>query len=496
VLLLGTLISVTIRDGLFERRIAQLDAEYARSAAVARDTLASSPATSTTDVQALLISLVVERLGSGANIARGSLLASAADGAPVGINDIATFNEMADIVTPQLRVATLTSDYQVWQSVTIPAAHAESGHDEPGVVFGSVVDVPTYGRFGLYLLYSLQPEQDTLSFVQNALAVGAIVILASIGLITWLVTRQAVTPIVRASAVAARLADGHLEERMTRKGHDELATLARSFNEMAASLQDQISRMEALAAAQRLFVSDVSHELRTPLTTVRMAAEMIYDARDDMDPTTKRSAELLHDQVDRFEELLADLLEISRFDAGAAALDTESRNLTGLAQWVIEGQTPLADNKGVSLILDAPDEPVLANIDSRRIERVVRNLVSNAIEHAEGQPVHVIVGQNDQCVSLVVRDHGVGMTPEQASRVFDRFWRADPSRVRTTGGTGLGLSISLEDARLHNGLLEAWGKLGFGASFRLTLPKHAGGSVENPPLPLVPAATPSPQGDA
>jgi two-component system sensor histidine kinase MtrB len=485
VALLGGFLSTSVRDGLFDQRVAQLDTESSRSAVVVREAFASSPATTAADLQALIISLVDPRR-NGASSARGSMLASGGDTQSSSLIDYSSFQGMNKIVSPELVEATLASDHQMWQSVEIPAAYADSGHAEPGVVFGSVVDVPASGRFGLYTLYSLQPEQETLRFVQRTLALGAVAILALIFIITWLVTRQAVTPVRRAAATAARLADGHLSERMPGKGYDEMATLTRSFNEMAASLQDQIRRMEALSTAQRRFVSDVSHELRTPLTTIRMAGEVIHASRDELDPAARRSAELLQTQLDRFEELLSDLLEISRFDAGAAVLDVEQRDLALIVATVVDTATPLAERKGVFLSVRLPDEPATADVDPRRVERILRNLVVNAVEHAEGRPVEIVLAGNEQAVAVVVRDYGVGMTPDEVAHVFDRFWRADPARARTTGGTGLGLAISLEDARLHAGRLEAWGRPGQGASFRLTLPRRAGLSVADPPLPLVP----------
>ena len=125
-------------------------------------------------------------------------------------------------------------------------------------------------------------------------------------------------------------------------------------------------------------------------------------------------------------------------------------------------------------------------MDSRRIERILRNLVSNAIEHGEGRPIEITLGSNDSAVAVTVRDHGVGLRPGEAALVFTRFWRADPARARTTGGTGLGLAISLEDARLHAGRLEAWGALGEGSCFRLILPRQADATITGSPLPLSP----------
>ncbi|MFP3714427.1 MtrAB system histidine kinase MtrB [Puerhibacterium sp. TATVAM-FAB25] len=483
--LLGTSLSTSVRDGLFEQRVDQVDRESARTTAQVSDAFASSPASSPSDVQSLLIQMVGQ-LSSGASSAQGTCLLSGGEGPTSGVTDICSPQPLVGIVSTELRGATLDADHQMLQSVAIPAAYAESGQVEPGVLVGSTVEVPTVGTYGLYQLYSLQAEQETLRFVQRTLLAGGVAVLALLGVITWMVTRQAVTPVRRAADVAARLADGHLEERMPGRGHDEMATLARSFNEMAASLQDQIRRMEELSAAQRRFVSDVSHELRTPLTTIRMAAEVIHGSREELDPAARRSAELLTTQLDRFEELLADLLEISRFDAGAAVLDVEHRDVGAIVTAVVEGTTPLAERKGVFLSVHLTDEPATADVDPRRVERVLRNLVVNALEHAEGRPVEITVGADRHAVAVVVRDHGVGMTPQEVQHVFDRFWRADPARARTTGGTGLGLAISREDARLHAGWLEAWGRAGRGASFRLTLPRRAGIQLVGSPLPLVP----------
>jgi two-component system sensor histidine kinase MtrB len=140
----------------------------------------------------------------------------------------------------------------------------------------------------------------------------------------------------------------------------------------------------------------------------------------------------------------------------------------------------------VELRADLGDEPVVAEVDARRVERVLRNLLGNALDHAEGRPVSVRVGADETSVAVTVRDEGVGLRPGEAALVFNRFWRADPSRSRLTGGTGLGLAISLEDVRLHHGWLQAWGARGRGAVFRMTLPRVAGGSLNSSPLPLEP----------
>jgi two-component system sensor histidine kinase MtrB len=265
-----------------------------------------------------------------------------------------------------------------------------------------------------------------------------------------------------------------------------IATLARSFNGMADSLQRQIVKLAELSRVQQRFVSDVSHELRTPLTTIRLAGDVLYDQRDSFAPATGRTAELLHTQVERFEELLGDLLEISRYDAGAVMLEHEPTNLVRLVEHAIESITPLAEKRGSDVRLVAPGGYFEAEVDARRIRRIVRNLLGNAVEHGEGKPIVVTVDSNLTAVAIAVRDYGIGMKPADVTRVFDRFWRADPSRQRTIGGTGLGLSIALEDASLHDGRLEVWSELGVGTCFRLTLPRSPGTPIENSPVELPP----------
>jgi two-component system sensor histidine kinase MtrB len=180
-------------------------------------------------------------------------------------------------------------------------------------------------------------------------------------------------------------------------------------------------------------------------------------------------------------------LEISRFDAGAAVLDAEPQDIFQVLAQVIEGAAPVAVEYGSEILLHAREKSIIVEMDSRRIDRILRNLVLNALEHGEGKPVHISVAANQDAVAIAVRDHGIGMDPAEAARVFDRFWRADPARARTTGGSGLGLSIAAEDTKLHNGWLQAWGRKGVGSNFRLTLPLRQGGTILKSPLQLEPA---------
>jgi two-component system sensor histidine kinase MtrB len=322
--------------------------------------------------------------------------------------------------------------------------------------------------------------------IRNTVIITGLALVVLLAVMAALITRLVVNPVRDAARTAQRLSAGLLDQRMTVRGEDDLALLAASFNQMAVNLQRQIVRLEEMSRLQRRFTSDVSHELRTPLTTVRMAADLLYTSRDDLDPLMARSAELLNAELDRFEELLTDLLEISRFDAGFAVLDAEPTDLVAILERVIDRLGSLAEHAGVPVRLVAPTTPVIAEVDPRRVERVLRNLVGNAIEHSEGNPVVVTLGSDESAAAVTVRDFGVGLKPGEEKLVFNRFWRADPSRARQTGGTGLGLSISLEDARLHGGWLEAWGEHGRGAQFRLVVPLRAGGRLSSAPLPLIP----------
>jgi two-component system sensor histidine kinase MtrB len=380
-----------------------------------------------------------------------------------------------------------TSDTTAFTYSTIRYAASTGRPPVPGVVTGSQVSLPTDGgTYTLYFLFPMSEQESTLSLVRRALVSGGALLLLLVGGVAWLVTRQVVTPVRLARRVAERLASGRLEERMHVRGDDDIARLGTSFNQMAASLQRQIRQLEELSRVQRRFVSDVSHELRTPLTTVRMAGDVLHDARSRFDPSTARAAELLQKELDRFELLLADLLEISRFDAGAAVLELEDVDLAELARRVVESARPLAERHGIEVVVHTGKSPCIAEADPRRVERVVRNLVLNAIDYADSDDVVVLVRASDDAAALAVRDHGVGLKPGEAAMVFNRFWRADPARARTSGGTGLGLSISLEDAHLHGGWLQAWGEPGRGAQFRLTLPRRAGDPLTRSPLPLVP----------
>ena len=353
----------------------------------------------------------------------------------------------------------------------------------PALVMGAPARTST-DSFEVYLIFPLAGEQGTVQVVQRTLLLGGVALAVALTGISALVAMQVVRPVRRAAASARRLAAGDLAERMPVKGPIELETLASSFNGMAEAIRVQIRQLEEFGKLQRRFTSDVSHELRTPLTTVRMAADILYDGRTDFPPHLGRSTELLVDELDRFESLLTDLLEISRYDAGMAELSAETIDIRSCVHASISAAASLADQFDIQIVTILPEHPVVAEIDTRRVDRILRNLINNAIDHADRQPIEIELAAEPEVLAITVTDHGVGLRPGEAGLVFNRFWRADPSRQRHTGGTGLGLAISLEDARLHGGWLQASGTPGEGARFRLTLPRRHGGLITHSPLAL------------
>ncbi|WP_283093884.1 MtrAB system histidine kinase MtrB [Corynebacterium uberis] len=339
----------------------------------------------------------------------------------------------------------------------------------------------------VYLVLSTSKDENTLAIMRGLIAAAVVVVLVLLVGISWLFSQQVITPVRSASRIAERLAAGHLRERMSVEGEDEMARLAVSFNSMAESLSKQINQLKEYGDLQRQFTSDVSHELRTPLTTVRMAADMIAMKSEDFDAGTKRATELMVAELDRFEDLLGDLLEISRHDAGVADLSETQLDVRLCIKDAWRQVEHLATELGIEFSFigsQDPDQPLTITGDSRRIERVLRNLLANAIDHSEGNPVVVNWAGNDEAVAITVTDHGVGLKEGQEDLVFNRFWRADPSRKRHSGGTGLGLAIAQEDSALHGGRLDAAGTYGVGSQFRLTLPRTPNAPYQTSPLDL------------
>ena len=491
VILVGWVLLRQITDGLVDSKTDAAIGEATRGTIEAQERLSAASGTdfdSAAQLAQLATTIVSRGDVQGFDVVLTGPLAGTSEGLAAGSGTRKSPGVETTSVPDRLRSAVEVRTGTAWTYTLIHYEDDTGKVSVPGIVAGSRLTLPSDGgTYTLYYLFPMSDQEQTLSLVRRALLTGGTLLLVLVGGLTWLVTRQVVTPVRLARRVAERLASGRLEERMHVRGDDDIARLGTSFNQMASSLQKQIRQLEELSRVQRRFVSDVSHELRTPLTTVRMAGDVLHDARDRFDPATARSAELLQKELDRFELLLTDLLEISRFDAGAAVLDLEDVNLVDVAHRVAESTYALAIRHHTRVVVRSPQQPCVAEVDVRRVERVVRNLVANAIDHADGHDIVIWLEADDEATALAVRDYGVGLKPGEAAMVFNRFWRADPARARTTGGTGLGLSISLEDAHLHGGWLQAWGEPGGGAQFRLTLPRRAGDRITKSPLPLVPA---------
>jgi two-component system, OmpR family, sensor histidine kinase MtrB len=483
ILVAGIWTALAIQNDLFDSRRAQALLDAQRATQAAQSTLDSAETQGESILLRNVMNSLVTSLPQPSATAMFAVLRTdtspsslAPQGFSVGLDE--------SEVSPELRTRVQTGEAQLqwWQSAALTTT---DGTTVPGIIVGHRLTVPGAGDYELYFAYDLSTASQTLQFVQVTLWIVGAVLIALIGAIAWFVLRSVTAPIGETAETSAKLASGDLAVRVPVHGDDELASLGRSFNAMADSIQSQIKELADLSLVQQRFVSDVSHELRTPLTTIRLAADMLNDRREDFDAPTARAAELLHAQVERFEVLLTDLLEISRYDAGSVQLEREPTSLAHLAEDVIESMRQLAEQHGTDVRFVAPGGYTPVEMDPRRVRRVVRNLLGNAIEHSEGRPVVVTVDSDQDAVAVGVRDHGAGLAPEHVERVFDRFWRADPARARTIGGTGLGLSIALGDARLHGGTLAVWSEQGRGANFVLTLPRGTA-PVTGSPVPVDP----------
>ena len=369
-----------------------------------------------------------------------------------------------------------------WQTSTITTFENNRERTYPVLIVGTHVSIAQNPSYGLFTVYDMTDSSETIAHINFVLFGGFCALLTVVLSVVWFVTRFVVRPITQTAITAERLAAGDLDQRVSVKGEDQAARLGISFNRMADSLQEKIVQLERLSTLQQRFVSDVSHELRTPLSTVRLGTELLYDSRENMTPMQVRSVELLHGQVDRFQSMLADLLEISRFDAGSAMLTIDTEDFIQVLSNILQEALPHLERTNTKLNVHTNHESIMVDMDRVRIERVLRNLLYNAIEHGESRPIDVYVDANATNLGIAVRDHGIGLSEDEAVQVFNRFWRADTSRKRTLGGTGLGLSIAAEDVRLHGGTLEARGEKGRGACFTMNLPLVHGAPLGESPV--------------
>jgi two-component system sensor histidine kinase MtrB len=312
----------------------------------------------------------------------------------------------------------------------------------------------------LYYFFSEERLWDELAQLRSILlyVLGAVVVLG--GVVGAVLARRMLRPVARASVAAHSLAEGLLDTRLPVESEDEFGTWAASFNEMAEALEAKITALSEAQARERRFTSDVSHELRTPLTALVAEASVLSEHLDRMPEDARRPAELLVNDVARLRDLVEDLMEISRLDAGEARVREEPVDVGSLVATAVRSRR--WDDR-VSIERDE----VVVSTDPRRLERIVANLVGNALEHA-GRDVAVRVGKDGLGTFVEVTDTGPGIPPDRLPHVFDRFYKADSSRAGP--GSGLGLAIALENARLLGGDLDVWSEVGRGTRFTLRLP--------------------------
>ncbi len=311
-----------------------------------------------------------------------------------------------------------------------------------------------------YFFFSEEDLWDDLSELRNILlaGLGAVVLLA--GLAGALVARRTLAPVARASTAAHSLAEGLLDTRLPVESSDEFGLWAASFNEMAGALEAKITALSEAQARERRFTADVAHELRTPLTAIVNEASLLAEHVERMPPDARRPAYLLVEDVKRLRDLVEDLMEISRLDAGTQPVRPERVDLGSLVATAVRA-------RGWQDRVRLEISEVVLETDPRRVERIAANLIGNALEHG-GRAVAVRVGADGLGAFVEVSDRGPGIAREDLPHLFERFYKADPAR--TGRGTGLGLAIALENARLLGGDVQVWSDQGVGTRFTLRLP--------------------------
>ena len=319
-----------------------------------------------------------------------------------------------------------------------------------------------------YFFFSEEELWDELAELRTILLAGLGVVIVFAALAGLLLARRMLAPVARASTAARSLAEGLLDTRLPVEREDEFGAWATSFNEMADALEAKINELSEAQARERRFTADVAHELRTPLTAVVNEASLLAEHIERMPPEAQRPAELLVADVSRLRDLVEDLMEISRLDAGTQPVRPEQVDLASLV-------TSAVSARGWRERLRLETEEVVITSDPRRLERIVANLIGNALEHG-GRDVSVRVARDGIGPFVEVSDRGPGIAREDLPHLFDRFFKAD--RSRSGRGTGLGLAIALENARLLNGEIDVWSEPGVGTRFTLrfavTKPLHDG----------------------
>lgn len=481
---LGSNLYTRISDGIINDKIAASISEGESAIQYANYRFVIAELNRTKDLAPLVQEIVNSSNVSAKDSGREVVFINSANSKRGDIPAVSTSNFLKEESVPfKFQERVKKSDELLWRETKLRYINGEV---LDGVVIGKLLSLSNLGTYEMYVLFGFDAQQQNIDLIGQSMWGTGLLLIALIMIVASVVLQQVIRPVKNAAEVAEQLSSGDLVKRMEVRGQDEIARLGNAFNDMADTLEQQITRLENLSRVQQRFVSDVSHELRTPLTTIRMASDVIYAARDSFDPVIARSAELLLSQIERFENLLADLLEVSRFDAEVASLSLDRVDVSALVKRCADDLGIASKERDSVLRIHAPEEKLIIDADPRRLERIMRNLLANAIDHSEGQPIDVTIKTNDSAVSISVKDYGVGLTPSHIERVFDRFWRADPSRSRIRGGTGLGLSIAREDAQLHGGEIRVWGEIGKGSNFVVTLPIAHGRAYTEPALSEIP----------
>lgn len=329
--------------------------------------------------------------------------------------------------------------------------------DAPFLVVGGR---PPRSTAEVYFIHSEVGIHQDLRFLALVLGGGWAGVVVLAGLAGWALARRTLEPVAAASRAARSIAEGLLATRLPVGKADEFGAWAASFNEMAEALEQKIRALADAQARERRFTADVSHELRTPITALVGAASLLREHIDRMPEEARRPAELLVQDVARLRRLVEELMEISRLDAGGEQVRPEPVAVTSLLRGLLEA-------RGWSSRVELSGDELTLSTDPRRFERIVDNLIGNALRHG-GQDVRVQVRRDGLRAFLEVSDRGPGIPSEHLPHVFERFYKADPSRTGT--GSGLGLAIARENARLLGGDIRVWSEAGVGTRFTVLLP--------------------------
>jgi two-component system OmpR family sensor kinase len=311
-----------------------------------------------------------------------------------------------------------------------------------------------------------------------------IAVLVALAAMAWYGVNIGLRPLKKMEATAGRIAAGDLTQRVEIEDPTtEVGRLGIALNEMMTQIEGAFAERSVSEARLRRFVGDASHELRTPLTSIRGYAELFRRGAAERPEDLEKVMRRIEEEADRMGVLVDDLLLLARLDQGRP-LEQEPVDLTRITTDAVDDLRVVAPDRFVDYM---PNGSVVVPGDEVRLRQVLANLTQNAVRHTpDHTPIHVRVTADDTEAVIEVRDEGPGMRPDDAAHVFDRFWRSDESRVRTTGGAGLGLAIVSAIATAHGGRAEVITAPGEGAAFRIHLPRTPG--AEAPETDFVPQA--------